>query len=72
MTNALERAAREMQQELDLHDISVHGNTHQIFWRNLTIKVRPYTPKRECRRKLKKLIAAAKLAEVKDVQEVLL
>lgn len=72
MSNALERAAKELAAELDAHDIKVYEHQRRIHWRGLDKYLNYGTTKAVCRRTLKKFISAAKATEMKERQGKLL
>jgi hypothetical protein len=71
MSNALGRAARILQADIDRHSILVNERERNVQWRDVRIGVSYGTPKSECLRKLRKLIRAADELERKEKQGTL-
>lgn len=74
MGNALERAAREMQDELAPYSIRVSSNElpRRIIWEGLELQVQYGTTKAECKKKLRQVIRLAEQAKFVKSQERLL
>lgn len=68
MSNALSRAAKMLQTDLQKHDIKVYDNQlpRIVEWRGFTKKIQYGTTYRECRRILKKFIKAAENTEGRE------
>lgn len=71
-TNALDRAYLEMKPKLDELHIEVPKSERRIIFDNLIVDVRFGTPRTDCRRKLKKMIAYAEKKKMQETQETLL
>ena len=68
MANALDRAYSEKRSELEAYDIYVPIGERCIVWGDLVVNVPYGTPKTECRRKLNRMLKAAKSRRFKDTQ----
>lgn len=72
MSNALGRAAAELKDEIEKHDIKVFEHERRISWRGID-KCLPYGTRRsEWRRNLKKIIRASERMEAHRRQATLL
>lgn len=69
---ALDRAAAELHDKLAALDIKVPYGKRQIIYRELVVDVREYTPRKDCLRKLRKMIKLAEKDRFNETQAKLL
>lgn len=72
MSYALDRAAEELESELKRYDIRVPKGERVILWNDVAIQVSEGTQKKDCLRKLRKLIKIEKQKEFERTQVSLL
>lgn len=69
---ALDRAALELKDKLAALDIKVPYGQRQIIYRDLVVDVQEFTPRKDCLRKLRKMIKLAEKDRFNETQTNLL